>query len=86
MEEGATEKERRSPDWARFSLATILKQCKLGAAANPGWPTKLNMPNLRLFLKNQDCDHWWLPGVKTIQDYDEEDEDEDEDEDEEPGA
>lgn len=80
-EKGLPEKDRPPPDFESFSLANVVKACKLGAAEHPLWNNKLHMTNLPLLLKNQVCEHWWTPGVKAIKDYDEEDLEEDE-----PGA
>jgi hypothetical protein len=71
---------KEEPDFDAFSLSKILQECKSVTAQNPQWNSKLSMPNLPLLLKNQNCTYWWLPGEKTMEDYDE-DEDNDDDDD-----
>jgi hypothetical protein len=79
------EENRKIVNFHAFARDVWVPVAKVVKATEPTWPNQLTNLRLTSLIKNQDGDHWWLPGDPGP-DETEDDDDEMEDDDDEMGT
>ena len=78
------DENRKIINYRAFTRDVWVPLAKAVKATKPEWPNQLTNLRLTSLMKNQTCEHWWLPGDPDADEVEDED-DEMEDEDDEMG-